>query len=891
MINQCLKSKTSHLARRFTSSLALAENSFATSVSAEYDDENYTPFDPFKFFNDRHTSTLPNLRNAKMLHAHLLRTDVLQSNIFFTNSLLSWYCKSSAMVVARKLFDKIPLPNVYSWNIMISGYNDNSLFGKSWEIFCRMHLLGVELNEFTYGSVLSACTALQAPVFGEQVYSLVMKNGFISNGYVRTGMIEFFSKNCSFQEAQKVFFDVSCDNVVSWNAIISGAVRNGEYRAALNLFRQMCHGSLKPNSYTFSSILTACCTLRELQIGEVIHGWVIKCVATDIFVETAIVDLYVKCGRMNEAAMKFLQMPIHNVVSWTAIISGFVQADDSINALKFFKDMRDTGEDINTYTVTSVLSACAKPGMLKEAGQIHSLILKLPPSLDAKVQAALINMYTKIGEVELSELAFGKMDNMKDPCILAAMVSSCAHNQNSAKAVELFQIMLQEGVRPDNYCISSVLSIISCLNLVRQMHSYTLKSGLVTDVTVGSSLFTIYSKCGCLEESHRVFEEVPEKDNVSWASMISGFVEHGCPDKALQLFKEMLSHEILPDYLTLTATLTACAAGFLQIGKEIHGYAFRLGMGTNKVVGGALVSMYSKCRSLELARKVFEMLPQKDVVACSSLVSGYAQNGFVEEALLLFHDMIRTDLAVDTFTISSVLRAIALLNRSPIGTQLHAYIEKLGLQSNVSVGSSLVTMYSQCGSLEDCRKAFDHIEKPDLIGWTAIIVSYAQHGKGLEALAAYELMRREGIQPDEVTLVGVLLACSHSGLVEEAFSYFNAMVKDFNIKPGHRHYACIVDLLGRSGRLREAESFINSMPIEPDALIWGTLLAACKVHGDFELGKLAAKKVMELSPSDAAAYVSFSNMCADLGQWEEVVRIRGLMKGSGTNKEPGWSFV
>ncbi|XP_054784140.1 pentatricopeptide repeat-containing protein At1g74600, chloroplastic-like isoform X1 [Prosopis cineraria] len=889
LIDQCFPARISHLACRFTSSLALIGMSYPISHEHE---ENSKPLDPFKLFSDHRMSRQPSIRSTKILHAYLVKIDALQSNVFFTNSLLNLYCKSSAMVVACKLFDSITLPNIQSWNIMISGYNGNSMYEKSWEMFCRMHSFGEELNEFTYGSVLSACAALQASALGKQVYSLAMKKGFVFNGYVRTGMIDMFSKNCSFEEAQRVFFDVSCDNMVCWNAMISGAVRNGEYWAALNLFCQMCHQSLKPNGYTFPSVLTACCSLKELQIGEIIHGRVIKCVAADIFVDTAIVDLYAKCGRMDEAGRKFLQMPVHNVVSWTAIISGFVQENDSISALKFFKHMRESGEEINTYTVTSVLAACSKPGMIEEASQIHSLILKLPLISEATVQATLINMYAKIGEVGLSDLAFSEIKYVKDVRIWAAMMSSYAYNQNSRKAVEFFVFMLQEGVRPDEYYMSIVLSIINCLYIVRQMHSYTLKSGLVTNATVGCSLFTMYSKCGCLEESHRVFEEAPDKDNVSWASMIAGFVEHGYAGHAFHLFKEMLSQEILPDYLTLTAVLTACSAlSFLQTGKEIHGYAFRLGMGTDTVIGGALVSTYSKCGRLELAKRVFNMLPQKDKVACSSLVSGYAQNGLIEEAFLLFRDMILTDLPIDTFIISSVLRAIALSNRSSAGTQLHAYIEKLGLQSDVYVGSSLVTMYSKCGSLEDCCKAFDHIEKPDLIGWTAIIVSYAQHGQGSKALATYELMRREGIQPDAVTFVAVLLACSHSGLVEEAFFYLNSMVRDCGIKPCHRHYACIVDLLGRSGRLKEAENFINTMPVKPDALIWGTLLAACKVHGDYELGKLAAQKVMELEQCDAGAYVSFSNICADLGQWDEVLRIRGLMKGSGTAKEPGWSFV
>uniref|UniRef100_A0A0R0J747 Pentatricopeptide repeat-containing protein n=1 Tax=Glycine max TaxID=3847 RepID=A0A0R0J747_SOYBN len=374
-------------------------------------------------------------------------------------------------------------------------------------MFCRIRLLGVEPDEFSYGSVLSACCALRAPIF--------CKQDFLSNGYVQTRIMDLFSKNCNFKEALRFFYDASSNNVACWNAIISLAVKSGERWVALNLFRGMCHASLMPDSYTFPSNLTACCVLKELHIGRGVHGWAIKCGATDVFVETAIVDLYAKFGCMSEAFRQSSQMQVHNVVSWTAIISGFVQEDDIIFALKLFKNMRAIGQEINSYTMTSVLSACAKPGMIKEAGEIHSLVLKLGLNLDAKVGDALVNMYAKIGEVGLSELAFSEMKNIKDQSLWAAKLSSFTQNQNSERAVELF--------------------------------------------------------------------------------------------------------------------LT---------GKEIHGYAFQLGIGTDTVVGGALVNMYTKCGNLNLASAVFDMLPQKDVFACSSLVLGYAQKDLIEESFLLFHDML-----------------------------------------------------------------------------------------------------------------------------------------------------------------------------------------------------------------------------------------------------------
>lgn len=851
-----------------------------------------SPFDPIQFFSEYAKSELCTIRNAKVLHTHLLRTAVLQSNIFVANSLLDWYCKSAAMVDALQLFDLIPHPNIFSWNIMISACNQNALFLHSWGIYCRMHSSGFEPNYITYGCVLSACTALRAPKFGKLVYSLAIKNGFFSNGFVRAGMIDLFAKTCSFEDALRVFHDISCQNVVCWNAIISGAVRNEENWIALDIFRQMCCRNLVPNSYTFSSVLTACAALEDIETGKGVQAWVIKCDAEDVFVGTALVDLYAKCGKMDEAVAKFSCMPICNVVSWTAIISGFMKKDDSISALMFFKDMRRMGEEINNYTLTSVIAACTQPAMIEKSTHIHCLILKIGFYLDVAVGAALINMYSKVGAADLSERVFQEMENLQDMGIWAAMASSYAQNQNSRRAIELFQKMLQRSLRPDKFCASSVLSIIGRLDLGKQIHCYTLKTALGFYGSVGCSLLTMYSKCGCLEDSYKSFQEIPDKDNVSWVSMIAGFAEHGFANQALHLFREMLSDEIIPDNMTLNASLAACAAlHSFKTGKEILGYALRAGLGNDRVIGGALVTMYSKCSALELARSVFDVLPQKDQVACSSLVSGYAQNGYIGEALSLFHHMLMSDLVIDSFIISSILGGIALLNKTGIGTQLHPLIIKMGLDSNASVGSSLVTMYSKSGSIEDCCKVFDQIKEPDLIGWTAMIVSYAQNGRGAEALRVYEIMRKEGIKPDSITFVAVLSACSHSGLVEEAYFHFHSMAKDYGIEPGYRHYACMVDLLGRAGRLKEAERLIDDMPLEPDSLVWGTLLAACKVHGDIELGKRAAEKVMELEPNDAGAYISMSNICAEVGQWEEVLKIRSQMIGVGVKKEPGWSFL
>ncbi|KAL6009241.1 hypothetical protein ACLOJK_022469 [Asimina triloba] len=833
----------------------------------------------------------PTFKETKIIHAQIMKTPFLQSNISVANSLADCYCKSSAMVYARNVFDQIPQPNLASWNLMISGYNQALQFDWSQRIFCRMHSNGLKPNKIAYGSIVSACAASHCLQFGKQVYCLVTKSGFFSDAYVCTGMIDLFAKSFCFNDAISVFSEASYDNVVCWNAIIAGGVRNKENWISLDIFRQMVQEFLSPNGHTFSTVLTACAAIGWLHLGKVIHSWVIKCgVEDDIFVGTAIVDMYVKCGDLDEAFKEFSQMPHCNHVSWTAIISGFVQASDCVNALKLFKEMKATGVEINTYTITSVLAACA--ALAKEAIQIHALILKSGLSMDSSVAIALINTYAKLGDINLSERVFEETRCLETVGTWSSMISCFAQNNSLNRAIDMFQGIFQEGLRPDTVSSSSVLSIISCIGMGKEIHCYVVKAGLDLNVAVGSAVFTMYSKCGSLEDSYSVFKHMPEKDGVSWTSMIAGFAEHDLADRAFCLFKEMLFGEVIPDQMTVSALLTASTVcQSLQTGKEIHGYALRIGLGSEMLLGSGLVNMYSRCKDLVSARRIFDAMRHRDQIAWSSLVSGYAQNRNAEEALSQFHQMLIAGMEIDHCTVTSILAVSATMTRFSLGKQLHAHAVKTGFESDLPVSSSLVTLYSKCGKIDDSRKIFDQIDKPDLITWTTLISSYAEHGQGEEALNIYEMMRKEGIKPDSVTFIGVLSACSHNGLVEEAYFHLNSMVQDYGIKPEACHYACMVDLLSRAGRLKEAKKFIETMPVEPDALMWGTLLGACKLHGNVEIGISAAKKVLELDPIDSGAYVSLSNICADAGDWEEVLKIRKQMKGHGVKKEPGWSFL
>ncbi|KAL8457429.1 hypothetical protein ACS0TY_035329 [Phlomoides rotata] len=834
------------------------------------------------------------LGETKAAHALLLKTCVIYSNIYTANNLIDAYSECSRMDYAFKLFDEMPMWNVVAWNLIITGSNKNFLYEDSWRVFCRMHNVGVDMDEFTYSSILSTCAALEHVARAMQVHGLVTKNGFSLNEYVRAAMIIFFAKCSKVGDALMVLYDVHCDHVVCWNAVVSGAVKNKENWVALDVFAQMCrHSSLIPNASTLMSALTACAAAEELEIGQIVHGRVIKIGAEgDVFVGSAVLNLYAKCGVMFDAIKQFKLMPIRNVVSWTTVISGFVQKGDSGSAFQVLTEMQRVGEEINSFTVSSVLSACAIPDMFEEALQIHCWALKIGLYSDPAVKASLINTYSKVGSVNLSEIVFAETQDLRQVSVYTNMISAFAQCRNYEKTIILLREMIRTGTTLDKYGISSILSIMDSLTLGRQVHGYALKLGLVAEVSVGCSILIMYSKCGNLEESLKAFEQLETKDSAAWTSMIIGLVENGCPDKAIKLFKKMGLEESIPDEKSLAAVLNACSyLPCSKLGREIHGFALQCGFSEGRFINEALMNMYSKCGDLSSAKSVCLMMPFKDEVSWSSLISGFCQKGHVEEALRLFHHYHLYNMSVDAFTISSILRALASSSNSNVGTQLHSYTIKVGSESDSSIGSSLILMYSKCGNIGDCDKVFEQMKGPDLVCWTTMITSYAHHGKGHEALQLFERMKRSKIKPDAVTFSAVLSACSHAGLVEEGYSHLNAMMREYGIEPGPKHYACMVCLLGRAGRFNEAEGFIANMPIKPGIFVWETLLASCKVHGNHELGKIAAEKIMELGPSDAITYVSVSNLYAEAREWERALEIRGWVGGSGVRKDVGWSFV
>jgi pentatricopeptide repeat protein len=376
---------------------------------------------------------------------------------------------------------------------------------------------------------------------------------------------------------------------------------------------------------------------------------------------------------------------------------------------------------------------------------------------------------------------------------------------------------------------------------------------------------------------------MPERNVVSWNAMIAGFGQNGLVDEALKLFKEMPERSV--------ASWNAMIAGCSQNGLVTEALKLFQNMPQRNVLSWtAMISGFAQSGLVDEALKVFKEMPQRNVVSWNAITAGFAQNGHSEEALNVFQQMQLAGVEPNSKTFASILPAYANLGALEQGTEIHEKIIRSGLQNDVIVVNALIDMYAKCGSVCKARELFDNMHQQDVVSWTAMIGGYAMHGCSKEALKLFEQMTCSGMSPNHVTLVCVLSACSHTGLVNEGYQYFNCM-SEYHIKPTMDHYSCMVDLLGRAGLLDEAHNFIIKMPIKPDAAVWSSLLGACRIHNNIELGEWVAERLLELDSEDAAPYLLLSNIYAAEGRWDDIGKIRKMMKDRDIKKTPGCSWI
>ncbi|KAG6770655.1 hypothetical protein POTOM_026344 [Populus tomentosa] len=542
------------------------------------------------------------------------------------------------------------------------------------------------------------------------------------------------------------------------------------------------------------------------------------------------------------------------------------------------------------------LRFCSKSLLLDQGMQVHGALVKMGFGFDLMLSNDLIVMYGKCGRLGVACDVF---DRMLKRNVVSWTALMCGHiqNGNPLESLLLFSKMGLSGVKPNDFTFSTNLKACGLLNgldIGRQIHDICVKTGFDMVNVVGNSIIDMYSKCGRINEAACMFEVMPVRNLISWNAMIAGYTVAGFCEKALVLFQKMQEVGGFLDEFTFTSTLKACSdLGAIKEGNQIHAFLITGGFlySVNTAVAGALIDLYVKCGKLFMARRVFSHIEEKHVISWTALILGYAQEGNLAEFMDLFRQLRESSIQVDGFILSSMMGVFADFALVQQGKQMHAFAIKVPSGVDTSVCNSILDMYLKCGMINEAERLFSEMPARNVISWTVMITGYGKHGLGKEAIRLFDEMQLDSTQPDDVTYLAVLLGCSHSGLVEKGQEYFSRLCSYHGIKARVEHYACMVDLLGRAGRLKEAKNLVDSMPLEANVGIWQTLLSACRVHGDLELGKEVGGILLRLDSENPVNYVMMSNIYADAGYWKECERIRELVKSKKLKKEAGRSWV
>lgn len=649
------------------------------------------------------------------------------------------------------------------------------------------------------------------------------------------------------------------------------------------------------NSHAYGSALQDCTFLHEPIRGRALHCQVLKrgnCL--DLFARNVLLNFYVKSELLYDACKLFDEMPTRNTITFVTLIQGFGHAGRFTEALQLFSRLHREGHELNPFVFTTVLKLLVSMEQPGSCFNIHACIYKLGHDRNAFVGTALIDSFSMCGLVQLARDVFDGI-LLKDMVSWSGMVAGYTENDCFNEALELYSKMRTVGFMPNNFTFASGLKACSGLGDVcaaRSIHGCVLKTNYEKDNYVTLALLDLYTKFGYLGDAQQMFEDMPKEDVISWSFMISRCAQTDQSDVAVDLFRRMRQAFVMPNEFTLASMLQACASMVnLNMGKQIHSLVFKIGLNFNVFVSNALIDAYAKCERMEDSVVLFEESNNKNDVTWNTMIVGYRQLGDGEKALLMFKDMLEHELLPTEVTYSSTLCACACLAAVDPGMQIHAFIIKTKFDQDSVVSNSLVDMYAKCGNIKPARLVFDMMEKLDEVSWNAMISAYAMHGLGREALRLFEGMQKTECKPNKLTFVGVLSACSNMGLLDEGKAYFNSMIQDYGIEPCIEHYTCMVWLLGRSGNLDKAMKLIAEMPFEPSIMIWRAMLGACVIHNDVDMGKVAAKHVLEMEPQDEAAYVLLSNIYASAKRWGNVAYVRKSMKKKGVKKEPGLSWV
>ncbi|KAH9530503.1 hypothetical protein CY35_20G006400 [Sphagnum magellanicum] len=601
----------------------------------------------------------------------------------------------------------------FSWNRRLAKYVKAGEYEKTMELFKQMQKRGMRPDRFTFVPVLNACAGLRALEEGRRAHQLIMQTGCEADVFVGSSLVGMYAKCGSMEDAWRVFCKMPSQDVVTWTAMILGYVRCGQGQKALELYKRMQQEGVQPNAVTFVVVLNACASVSALEEGRRTHERIIqsRC-ESNVFVRSSLIDMYAKCGSMEEASRVFNKLPSRAAVCWNAMIFGHVKCGEGHKALQLFQKMQHEGVQPDPATYVGVLNACANVVALEEGRRTHERIIQSRCESDVFVRSSLIDMYAKCGSMEEASRVFNKLPSRAAVCWNAMIFG---HVKYPATYVGVL-----------NACANVV-----ALEEGKRAHQLIMQTGCEANVFVGSSLVDMYAKCGSMEEASRVFNKLPSWAVVCWTAMIFGHVKCGEGHKALELFQKMQHEGVQPDLVTYVAVLNACAnVVALEEGRRTHERIIQSRCESDVFVRNSLVDMYAECGSMEDACRVFNTMPSHDVVSWNALLGGFAMHGQGKEALVHFERMCEEGVHPDDITFVCLLSACSHAGFVDEGLRFYALMTTVyRIPAKLEHYTCMVDLLGRAGHLQEAENMIQVMPcKPNAAIWTALLSACRIHG-------------------------------------------------------------------------------------------------------------------------------------------------------------------
>lgn len=717
-----------------------------------------------------------------------------------------------------------------------------------------------------YGELLQGCVYKRALFTGQQIHARILKIGdsFARNQYIETKLLIFYAKCDAWEVANLLFHRLRMQNVFSWAAIIGLKCRTGVNEEALLDFCEMQENGFLPDNFIVPNALKACGALRWIGFGKGVHGYVVKVGLNDcVYVASSLIDMYGKCGALEDARQVFDYMRERNMIAWNSMIVGYVQNGMNEEAIKVFYDMRVEGIELTRVTLSSFLSASANLDAVEEGKQGHAMAVLIGLEMDNILGSSIINFYTKVGLMEDAEAVFSRILE-KDVVTWNLLISGFVQHGQVEKALNTCCLMRSENLRFDCVTLVSILAAAADtenIKLGKEGHCYCIRNNFETDVVVASSLVNMYAKCRRIDKARSVFDSTTHRDIVLWNTLLAAYAEFGMSGEALKFFYQMQLESVPPNVISW-----------------------------NSVILG-LLRKFQFSEAMDMVLQMQSLGVDPNLITWTTLINGLAQQGLHDNAIQFFRKMQDSGIKPNAISIISALSACTDVASLHYGKSIHGYITRHNLCYSTPVSTSLVDMYAKCGSIDQAKAFFETKLIKELPLYNAMISAYALHGQAEEALTLYKHLHEAGVEPDSITFTNILSACNHAEMVKEGLELFVQMISKYSIKPTIEHYGCVVNLLSRHGNLDEALRFVHQMPYEPDAHIIGSLIAACREQNKVQLGEHLSKHLLKLGPDNSGNYVALSNAYAAAGKWSEVLKVRDLMKERGLRKNPGCSWI